>query len=87
MDEKKLNAYEKKKLYNTNYSRNKYKTNNLFKSKEMLRSIRKKTYDDNVLNDLIDNADSDINNLKQNVYNIKLYIFNKKNYFLLKEEE
>ena len=75
----------KRKEYNKNYSKNKYKSDTNFKAKEVLRGIIKRKYENNEVKQMIDDVinESDETKFKQMVYDIKLKIFENKNAFLL----
>ena len=75
----------KRKEYNKNYSKNKYKSDTNFKAKEVLRGIIKRKYENNEVKQMIDDVinESDETKFKKMVYDIKLKIFENKNAFLL----
>ena len=86
-EQKQLLAKQKKRLYNTEYSKKKYNDeSNIFKVRELLRYYKKKFNEkDDEISDIFKKEITDDFTQHNKLYEIKLVLFNRQNNFLLKK--
>ena len=86
-EQKQLLAKQKKRLYNTEYSKKKYNDeSNIFKVRELLRYYKKKfNGKDDEISDIFNKEITDDFTQHNKLYEIKLVLFNRQNNFLLKK--